>query len=539
MNQLKKTAAALSLAVAAGLAFEGGKSLVENVQFAHAQEAVQTTRQQLQSVEDLSTVFRDVGKTVEPSVVQIVVTKTVHNAGPARGGLPDDQYLRKFFRDHGMNVPGGGNNGDDQNNGGGDGSDDGSNEQQEVGTGSGVIIETDGSTAYILTNNHVAGGASEMIVTLADGRIIKGGKTIGADAKADLAVVKIKADHVIAAKWGDSDALDRGDWVLAFGSPFGYVGSMTHGIVSALNRTNVGILGNQGYENFIQVDAPINPGNSGGPLVNIHGEVVGINTAIASRSGAFSGIGFAIPSSEAKGIYKMLKEKGKVTRGWLGVSIEDVQRDPGLAKSFGFDDDKGVIVQQVIAGTPSFGHLQEGDIVTSIDGKPVTSVQELRNEVAMISPGTTVKMGVFRDKKETEVDLTIGEQPDNVMAMGPRGNGIAPNSDAHTEAASIGLHLSNVTDELAQKFNLGDDQKKGALVTEVAPRSLAAKAGIMPGDLITRVAGKKVDDATEAADELDKANLKDGIRLYITSGEGSTKSNRGISDKLMPRFFVG
>src|SRR5205085_11965346 len=160
-----------------------------------------------------------------------------------------------------------------------------------MGEGSGVIMEVEGGTGYILTNNHVAGGATELHVTLADGREITEAKLVGADPKSDLAVVKIEADRLIPAKWGDSATLEKGDWVLAFGSPFGYVGSMTHGIVSALDRSNVGILGNQGYEDFIQVDAPINPGNSGGPLVNLHGDVIGVNTAIASRSGGWQGIG--------------------------------------------------------------------------------------------------------------------------------------------------------------------------------------------------------------------------------------------------------
>jgi serine protease Do len=381
-------------------------------------------------------------------------------------------------------------------------------------------METDGSTVYILTNNHVAGDAKEMTVTLSDGRVIKGGKTIGADAKADLAVVKIHADHVIPAKWGDSDLLDRGDWVLAFGSPFGYVGSMTHGIVSALNR-QAGILGNFGYENFIQVDAPINPGNSGGPLVNIHGEVVGINTAIASRSGSFSGIGFAIPSDQAKVIYTELKEKGHVTRGYLGVSIEDVQRDPGLAKSFGYNDDKGVIVQQVMAGTPSAGKLQEGDIITAIDGKPVADVQQLRNHVAMINPGTTIKVSVFRDNKETQVPITIAEQPDNMEAMigAGKAGGLHGGGDL-ASAEALGMHLSNVTDELADKFGLGD-LRKGALITTVDNHSLAAKSGLIAGDLITRIGGKPIEDAPAAATALSKADVKAGVRLYITNAQGS------------------
>ena len=191
-------------------------------------------------------------------------------------------------------------------------------------------MEVQGGSGFILTNNHVAGGATELTVTLSDGRVIKGNdvKVLGADAKTDLAVVKIKADHLIPAQWGDSDKLERGDWVMAFGSPFGYVGSMTHGIVSALHRQAGILAAQQGYENFIQVDAPINPGNSGGPLINIHGEVVGINTAIASRSGGFQGIGFAIPSNQAKFVYAGLKDHGKITRGWLGVSISDVATRP-------------------------------------------------------------------------------------------------------------------------------------------------------------------------------------------------------------------
>jgi serine protease Do len=523
MTKIKKASAVIALSAVSTLAFLGGNSLLNHVEFARAADKVAATSQELQSVKDLSTVFRDVGKVVEPTVVQIEVHKTIHGA---TSSVPNaDPFLRKFFRDHGLQMPDEGNgdakpqddNGDDQN------APDGGAE--EVGTGSGVIMETDGDTAYILTNNHVAGGATEMTVTLADGRVIKGGKTIGADAKADLAVVKIKAGNVMHAKWGNSDELDRGDWVLAFGSPFGYVGSMTHGIVSALNRDTRmdgtgGILGRDGYENFIQVDAPINPGNSGGPLVNIRGEVVGINTAIATRSGGFQGIGLAIPSSEAKAVYAMLKEKGKVTRGWLGVAIEDVQREPGLAHSYGYNDDKGVIVQDVLANTPATGKLKEGDIVTAIDGKPVSTVQALRNEVAMIAAGTTVKLSVFRDNKETEVPLTIGEQPNDVMAMGNHGNGNGRDG-SHTEASAIGLHLSNITDEIAQKFNLPDEQRKGAFVTAVDPRSPAAEQGIMPGDIIVRIAGKPVADASEAADALDKANLKEGVRLRITNSLGS------------------
>ena len=180
---------------------------------------------------------------------------------------------------------------------------------------------------------------------------------------------------------------------------------MTHGIVSALDRSQVGILGSQGYEDFIQVDAPINPGNSGGPLVNIHGEVVGINTAIASRSGGFQGIGFAIPSNEAKFVYGQLKAHGKVTRGWLGVSIADVARDPNTAQSFGYQGTNGVLVEQTFPNTPATGKLQAGDIVTEINGKSVDNVQQLRNEIAATAPNTDVTLKVWRDKKYQDVGI--------------------------------------------------------------------------------------------------------------------------------------
>jgi serine protease Do len=523
MTKFKKSFAVFALAGASLAAWEGGSALIANVQFARAEDKVENSREQLQKVEDLSTVFRNIGKTIEPSVVEIEVHKTIH--GARRGNLPDDDFLRKFFKDHGMQDPNQGDNNNDNNDNNAPDQGGGDDDLQEVGTGSGVIIETSGSDAYIVTNNHVAGGATEMSIKLVDGRVIKNGKTLGADPKSDLAVVKITADHLIPAKWGDSDQLDRGDWVLAFGAPFGYVGSMTHGIVSALNRqTNedggYGILGPQGYENFIQVDAPINPGNSGGPLVNIHGEVVGINTAIASRSGGFQGIGLAIPSDEAKVIYTMLKDKGKVTRGWLGVSIEDVQRDPGLAKSFGYTQDTGVIVQQVLQDTPSTGKLQPGDIISAIDGKPVNNVQQLRNEVALTTPGTITKLTVYRENKPIEVPIKIGEQPADVMAMRNKGGEIAPKAGDDQTGEALGMRLATVTDELAQKYNLGDT-RDGALITSVEPRSLAAKAGLQPGDLITRVGNESVTTAKDAADALSKQDASKGVRLYVTNKDGS------------------
>jgi serine protease Do len=523
MTRFKKASAVLALSAVSTLAGMGGWALIDNVQFARASDKVQATSQELESVSNLSDVFRKVGEVVGPSVVQIDVKKTVKGVGLQ---APNEQLRRFLQRGFGNNIPlpeGGEDNNGDENA-------DSDQGQEEAGTGSGVIIETDGSTAYILTNNHVAGGASDITVTLADGRVIKGGKTIGADAKADLAVVKIHANHLIPAKWGDSDQLERGDWVLAFGSPFRYIGSMTHGIVSALNR-QAGILGSNGYENFIQVDAPINPGNSGGPLVDIHGHVVGINCAIASRSGSFSGIGFAIPSDQARQIYAMLKDKGHVTRGWLGVGIKDVSTVQSIAKSFGYDGETGVLVEKVMQNTPATGKLEEGDIITSYDGKDVADVQSLRNHVAMSPPGTTIKLGIFRDKKPTEVSLTLGEQPDDAEAMFGAGQSSPEKRENKAESASaLGMRLSDVTDELADKFGLAD-QRSGALVTSVKPNSVAANSQIVPGDLISSIDGKKVTNASQAAELLSKLDPKKGARLYVTNGQFSGFKFLGDQDQ--------
>src|SRR2546423_177530 len=385
MNVFKKGLSTLLISGLAVGGYLGGNALVRDVRYARAEEQVQASREDLKKVDDVYGVYRDVGKAVEPSVVSIEVRKTVKGV---HGGLRfDDDMLRRFFQqdpDNAMpnlprnrrqnpnnpNLPNLPNNPDNNN----DGTDDNNDSFDQVAGGSGVIMEASDGKGYILTNNHVAGGAETMTITLSDGRKIKKAKVLGTDPKSDLAVVQIEADKLIPAKWGDSDTLEKGDVIFAFGSPFGYIGSMTHGIVSALNRSEIGIVGRQGgfaYENFIQVDAPINPGNSGGPLVNMHGEVVGINTAIATETGAFNGIGFAIPSNQAHPVYDQLKENGKVVRGYIGVKIGSVADNPELAKTFNYDKDNGVFVVETYPDTPASGKLENDDIVTAINGKAV------------------------------------------------------------------------------------------------------------------------------------------------------------------------
>jgi serine protease Do len=496
-----------------GGGYFGGTYLLETAQFAHAQQQVEATREQLAQIEDLATVFRHVGKSVEPSVVNIIVEKQVPGM---RQPMPfDDETLRRFFPDNdGDGEPDLPPGLDPEN---------GDAPFRQQGNGSGVIMEVENGSAYILTNNHVAGGAEKMIITLNDGRKIENGKVIGADPKTDLAVIRVEVDNVIAAPWGNSDELQKGDWIMAFGSPFGYVGSMTHGIVSALNRDNVGILGSGGYENFIQVDAPINPGNSGGPLVNIRGQVVGINTAIASRTGGFQGIGFAIPSNQAKMVYTQLRTSGKVTRGWLGVSIRDVSASPDLARSFGFDGKSGVLVDQTFPETPAYEALEAGDIITQLNGKNVDDMQALRNAIAATPPGNEVTMQVFRGGKEQQIKLKVGEQPEDVAMIGRRGGGRgeAPSGSAQRETAGkLGVALADVTPDAVQRYSLGSIEK-GAVITRVDPRSPAAEQGLRPGDVITRVGGDEVADAASAIAALKDADLAKGVRLYVQTRDGA------------------
>src|SRR5439155_3148238 len=268
------------------------------------------------------------------------------------------------------------------------------------------------------------------------------------------------------------------------------------------------------------------PGNSGGPLVNLHGEVIGINTAIASRSGGFQGIGFAIPSNQAKFVYGQLKDKGKVTRGWLGVAIASVN-EPSVAKlaeSFGYKGNDGVFVQQVMPDTPSSGKLKNGDVITQLNGKPVKDVTELRNQIASLPPNNEVMLGVFRDGKTQDVKLKLGEQPEDLAVAhnrggrgGDSGSGEEGTADAKTK---IGVTLGDLSDELAQRFGI-DKGVNGAIVREVDPKSAAAREGIRPGDVITEIAKTEVSNAKEAREALAKADLSKGVRLYVVSREGS------------------
>jgi serine protease Do len=503
MTAWKRILAVAAISGGTIFAWTAGGSFLRTAQYARAAQDVEAARQQLTGAQDLANVYKTVGKVVEPSVVKI----EVHQAAP-RNLARDQDLLKQFFPDRdgdgepdvpeGFRLP--------------------DRDFEAYGTGSGVIMEADGKTGFILTNNHVAGGASEMTVTLSDGREIKDAKLVGADPKSDLAVVRIEAEGLIPAKWGNSDYLEKGELICAFGSPFGYVGSMTHGIVSALNRDRVGIIGSRyAYENFIQVDAPINPGNSGGPLVNLRGEVVGINTAIASRTGSFAGIGFAIPANQAHFVYDQIKEKGRVVRGWLGVGIDNVAARKDEAKALGYDGAVGVLVREVQRNAPSRGRLQPGDVIVAMNGKRVDNMSELRNIVAATPPGTELKLDIVRRGQKEQVSVTLGEQPEDMPAMA----GVSRGDDRGTTTSQqLGVQLARPSDQLRQQFELPDGVEQGAVVTSVQPGSVGAVAGLQRGDVITRIGDADVASPKDVNDALAKADLTAGVRIHVTNKDG-------------------
>ncbi|MEI8195454.1 MAG: trypsin-like peptidase domain-containing protein [Phycisphaerae bacterium] len=396
---------------------------------------------------------------------------------------------------------------------GGGGGSDGSGQPQLMpfGTGSGVIVSANG---YILTNNHVVEGADSITVRLDNNRTLKA-KVIGTDPKSDLAVIKIEADKLTYARLGDSDTLEVGDWVLAFGSPFGFDQTMTQGIISAKGR-QIDIIGSNNpalagltYENFLQTDAAINPGNSGGPLVNLKGEVIGINTAIASRTGSYTGLGFAIPSNDARIIMESLIKTGKVVRGYLGVGIADVT-DPKVqaeVKALGYEG-TGVLVSEIRPKSPGgLGGLKLKDIITTLNGKKVETITQLRTEIARTAPGTKVNLTVFRGGKQVELSFALGTQPDSVLASGATGTNPAKGA---VDWEDLGITVS--------------ESPKGLTITALEPNGLAAGTGLGKGDVIFNVQNKDVKTLDELREAMAQAKIEKGIHISVHAADGSDRS---------------
>jgi serine protease Do len=417
----------------------------------------------LARAEEMSQAFATVVRLVKPAVVNIHVER-VQVVTRRESPLPfgNDDFFRYFFGEPGPQQQ------PRQRR----------YEFRQPIAGSGVIV--DAAHGYILTNNHMVEGAEKISVKLADGRESEG-KTVGADPATDLAVIRIQAENLAEAHLGDSDALQVGEWVIAIGNPFGLDLTVTSGVVSAKGRSN---LRTATYEDYIQTDAAINPGNSGGPLINLRGEVVGINSIILSPTGTFAGYGFAIPSNMAKEVMGQLVAKGSVTRGYLGFVVQELT--PELAEGLGLPKDtKGVAVPQVAAGSAAEkAGLKPNDVVVKFDGKHITSANQLLNLVAQTAPGASITITVLRDGKEVDLKATVGERP--------REEAVAGRQAPPSKEQALGFSLTDLTSELAQQLGLTGD--RGVVVTEVEDGSPAAEAGLQAGDLIMAVNRQSVPD---------------------------------------------
>lgn len=422
--------------------------------------------------------FSELAQAVRPGVVNIRTEKDMKDGGPV---------FRHFFGNpfetpnpHG-NRPGpfSGRNPNHQ--------------PKQHSLGSGFIIDREG---YIVTNNHVVENADKIRVKLSNGKEFDA-KVVGRDPKTDLALIKIKgSDDLVPIKMGDSEALKVGSWVVAIGSPFGLEQTVTAGIVSAKGR----VIGAGPYDDFIQTDASINPGNSGGPLLNMKGEVVGINTAIIARG---QGIGFAIPINMAQGIVAQLKENGRVTRAWLGVAIQDLTAE--IREYYEAKDQKGVLVTEVYQGNPADkGGIKASDIITAVNGKTVTSARDLSRAIAESPVGKEISIAIVRGGEKQTVHVALSKRDDaDLLASRPS-----------TDSNEFGLQLSELNPETARRLGFSKDEK-GVLVTQVAPDSKGYKAGIQQGDVVKEINRKPVSTLEDYYKQMKNVRTDKPIRLLI------------------------
>jgi serine protease Do len=435
----------VGFALTAGMWYLGNREV-------RAQQPRQT---QLPSPGDLSRAFINVAKQIKAAVVNVdVVEKAKTSRGRRFEVVPPEMPGFPF----------------------------GSVPRRREGTGSGVIISPDG---YILTNNHVAGDADEIKVKLADGRELKATR-VGVDSETDLAVIKVEAHDLPFARLGDSDKLEQGEWVIAIGSPFGLQQTMTAGIVSATGRD----LRTGQYDNYIQTDASINPGNSGGPLVNMEGEVVGINALIYSQTGSNSGIGFSIPSNLASKVYSQLVKNGKVTRGYLGVSLKPVT--PSLANAVGFAGTEGAVVDDLAgdAAPAAKAGLRSGDVIVEFDGKPVKSAKQLTEIVADTPVGKVTQLKYVRDGRAQTATISLAERPMQGSAPVPQ-----PEGEDDPGIGKLGIRASTVNPEVARELKL--KTPNGAVIESVQPDSPAADAGLRRGDVIHRINREQITNSAQ------------------------------------------
>jgi len=496
-----------ALAVLAGaLLIGGGAAFVD--QEAHAKEKgkaapvhVTVDETPVQRQGQMVTSFSTVVKKVSPSVVKVLSTWKGKEMGDADQANPfDDPIFRRFFGDQ---LP-------DQFQGHGRADRNGRLKKmpapKQQGLGSGVIVTKDG---YILTNNHVVENADDVKVQVGDEGDEYAAKVVGTDPKSDIAVLKIDAKDKSfpAITMADSTKLDVGDVVLAVGNPFGIGQTVTMGIVSATGRATLGLE----YEDFIQTDAAINMGNSGGALVDAEGRLVGINTAILSRTGGNQGIGFAVPVNLAKYVMDSLIENGHVIRGYMGVNIQDVT--PGLAEKFGIEEHKGALVAEVTSDSPAqSAGLKSGDVIVEFDGKPVHDSRHLKLQVAQTAPGKEVPVKISRDGKVKDLDVTLKEFP-NDKQLAKNGSDKADTGDV-----TDGITVDDVSAEARQQYNI-PSRIKGALVSDVDPSCPGYEAGLRAGDVILEINRKPVKNAQDAVAMTE--NLKDDVLIRVYSHGGS------------------
>jgi serine protease Do len=420
--------------------------------------------------------FREIVQESSPAVVKIIVEHSAAGGSQGQPGLDEiPEPLRRFFEFRGAPPQ----------------------QHERMGMGSGFIISSDG---YIVTNNHVVEGASSVLVRMSDRREFEA-EVIGTDPRSDLALLRIDATKLPVLELAESDDLEVGEWVLAIGSPFGLDYSVTAGIVSAKGRS-LPTERNENYVPFIQTDVAINPGNSGGPLFNLEGEVVGVNSQIFTRSGGSIGLSFAIPVSVVRNVVAQLKDAGKVTRGWLGVTIQDV--DKNLAESFGLDRPRGALVVQLADDGPAEkSGLEPGDIIVSFDGVEIATSAELPHVVGLVTPGTVVPMEVVRDKKRRKMKVEVGG------LHADDGFSLTAGQGGQGEGGRLGLVVEEAPGEMLERWGISG----GVLVREVVPGSAGAEAGIVPGDVITLIGSTPVKSASAYEDAV--ADLESGSSVPL------------------------
>ena len=436
---------------------------------------------------------------VQKAVVHIKVEKIVRSSDGRSFNNPmdlyNDEFFRRFFPE--LNPPKNNQQQREQPN----------REFRQKGMGSGSIIDSEG---YILTNHHVVGEADRIIVVMHDGEE-KDAKLVGTDPESDIAVIKIEGDGLPVLPMGDSEKILVGEDVIAVGNPFGLIQTVTYGIVSAKGRSNMGI---NEYENFIQTDAAINPGNSGGPLVNLRGEIVGVNSAIFSQSGGYQGIGFAVPINMASKIMKDLIDKGSVSRGWLGVGIQDVSQD--LAQAFKLKNTKGCLITAVMEDTPAQrAGMLKGDVVVRINDKLIQNSNHLRNEIANAGAFTEIDLELIREGKSINIKLKLDERPQNVgrVKMTPQ---LTPVVE---QVELLGMTVEALTDGNAEK--LGVKPGSGVLISKIISGSPAEKAGLRTGMIIQEVERKAVNNIEIFKKIVNEMDTAKGILLLVTTSGGS------------------